>query len=114
MGSMTLILSSTDTATDLAKALDSKSSGASKTAKFLVHVKAITGDWTAVARIRLGTSNNDVLVNVPNMTATGIFTASGAVGYNTLGQAIPKPSIIALTENSAGSITADYYWLAGD
>lgn len=115
MGAMTLIHSGTDTATDNSKDLNlSAAPGSSQTGKFLIHVKAVTGDWTIGATYELGSASRDLVATVANMTATGIFVGTPVAPFNAFGNAIPKPTNLQITENSAGSITADYYWLSGD
>ena len=114
MGSMTKIASAAAVDATGVLALESVTSGASKTGKLIVHTKVVTGDWTVDARIDLGTSNVDIIAIDANITGTGITLGAAQAGYNTFGQAIPKPTSILLTENGAGALTADFYWLSGD
>ncbi len=111
---MTKIASASAVAATGTVTLESVTSGASKTGKLIVHTKAVTGDWSVQARIDLGTSNVDVLANSANITTTGLSLGTAQADYNVFGQAIPKPTSVNLIENSAGTITADVYWLSGN
>ena len=88
--------------------------GTSNTGTLIIHVKSITGDWTAGAQ---WTATPTAAVNIStaaNITGTGIIVGTAQTNFNTMGQGIPKPSQIILIENSDGAIVADVYWLSGE